>query len=89
MEVIFFIPKEGRAGKIGMIRALVYYGGGQENPRPNERPHKGLDWDMWCGFGPLHHFNTKIHPKGFRNSLDYANGTLGDWGIYSLDQILR
>jgi len=80
--------KEGRAGKIGMVRAFVHYGGGPENPRPNERPHKGLDWDMWCGPGPLRHFNTKIHPKGFRNFLDYANGTLGDWGIHWLDQIL-
>ncbi|MCX6907612.1 MAG: gfo/Idh/MocA family oxidoreductase, partial [Verrucomicrobia bacterium] len=30
----------------------------------------------------------KIHPKGFRNFLDYANGTLGDWGIHWLDQVL-
>ena len=80
--------KEGRAGKIGMVRAFVHYGGGQESPRPNERPHKGLDWNMWCGPGPLRRFNTKIHPKGFRNFLDYANGTLGDWGIHWLDQIL-
>ena len=80
--------KEGRAGKIGMVRAFVHYGGGPENPRPNERPHKGLDWNMWCGPGPLRPYNTKIHPKGFRQFLDYANGTLGDWGIHWLDQIL-
>jgi predicted dehydrogenase len=29
-----------------------------------------------------------IHSRGFRNYLDYANGTLGDWGIHWLDQIL-
>ena len=80
--------KEGRAGKIGMVRAFVHYGGGPENPRPNERPPRDLDWNMWCGPGPLRRFNTKIHPKGFRNFLDYANGTLGDWGIHWLDQIL-
>ena len=33
-------------------------------------------------------FNTKIHPRGFRQYLDYANGTLGDWGIHWLDQLL-
>ncbi|MCA1685174.1 MAG: gfo/Idh/MocA family oxidoreductase, partial [Planctomycetia bacterium] len=27
-------------------------------------------------------------PKGFREYLDYANGTLGDWGIHWMDQIL-
>jgi len=43
---------------------------------------------MWCGPGPLRPFNTKIHPKGFRQFLDYGNGTLGDWGIHWMDQIL-
>jgi predicted dehydrogenase len=80
--------KQGRAGKIGMVRAFVHYGGGPEKPSPNEKPPKGLDWDMWCGPGPLRRFNTKMHPKGFRQFLDYANGTLGDWGIHWLDQIL-
>ena len=30
----------------------------------------------------------KIHPGGFRNFLDFANGTLGDWGVHWLDQLL-
>lgn len=80
--------KQGGAGKIGMIRAFVHYGGGPERPTPNERPAQGLNWDMWCGPAPLRPFNRKIHPKGFRQFLDYANGTLGDWGIHWLDQIL-
>jgi predicted dehydrogenase len=80
--------KSGKAGKIGMVRAFVHYGGGPEKPRPNEETPKGLNWDMWCGPGPLRPYNPAIHPKGFRNFLDYANGTLGDWGIHWMDQIL-
>ncbi|MGD8787715.1 MAG: Gfo/Idh/MocA family oxidoreductase [Phycisphaerales bacterium] len=81
--------KEGRAGKIGMVRAFVHYpGGGPEKPTPNEEPPGGLDWDMWCGPGPLRPYNRRMHPRGFRQFLDYANGTLGDWGIHWLDQIL-
>ncbi len=80
--------KEGKAGKIGMVRAFVHSGGGLEKPSPNEEPPRGLDWDMWCGPAPLRLFNKAIHPKGFRQFLDYANGTLGDWGIHWLDQIL-
>lgn len=80
--------KSGKAGDIGMVRAFVHYGGGPEQPRENQEPPKGLDWDMWCGPAPLRPFNGKIHPKGFRNFLDYANGTLGDWGIHWMDQIL-
>ena len=80
--------KEGKAGKIGMVRAFVHYPGGAGAPTPDSESPKGLDWQMWCGPGPLRPFNAAIHPKGFRGFLDYANGTLGDWGIHWMDQIL-
>jgi predicted dehydrogenase len=80
--------KEGKAGKIGMVRAFVHYPGGPGAPTPDSEPPKGLDWDMWCGPAPLRPYNSKLHPKGFRQFLDYANGTLGDWGIHWMDQIL-
>ena len=88
--------RSGKAGKIGMIRAFVNYGGGPETPRKNVEPPPGLDWNMWCGPAPLRPFNGDpnnpwsggIHPRGFRSYLDYANGTLGDWGVHWLDQIL-
>lgn len=91
--------RSGKAGKIGMVRAFVHYGGGgPETPLPNTEPPRDLDWDLWCGPAPLRPFNGvadlsnpwrgAIHPRGFRNYLDYANGTLGDWGIHWMDQIL-
>jgi predicted dehydrogenase len=80
--------KSGKAGKIGMIRAFVHSAGGPGQPTPNSEPPPGLDWDMWCGPAPLRPFNKAMHPRGFRQFLDYANGTLGDWGIHWMDQIL-
>ncbi len=80
--------KEGNAGEIGAVRAFVHYPGGPGSPTPDSEPPTGLDWDMWCGPAPLSPFNSKLHPKGFRQFLDYANGTLGDWGIHWMDQIL-
>jgi predicted dehydrogenase len=80
--------KEGKAGKIGMVRAFVHYPGGPGEPTADSDPPRGLDWDMWCGPAPLRPYNAKIHPKGFRQFLDYANGQLGDWGIHWMDQIL-
>ncbi|MGI8783999.1 MAG: Gfo/Idh/MocA family protein [Acidobacteriota bacterium] len=80
--------KSGKAGKIGMVRAFVHYGGGTGVKTPDSEPPAGLDWNMWCGPAPLRPFNKTIHPKGFRQFLDYANGTLGDWGIHWMDQIL-
>ncbi len=80
--------KEGQAGKIGMVRAFVHYYGGPGEPVPDSDPPEGLDWDMWCGPAPLVPYNKAMHPKGFRQFLNYANGQLGDWGIHWMDQIL-
>lgn len=80
--------RSGKVGEISMVRAFVLYGGGPGKPTPDEEPPEGLDWEMWCGPAPYRPFNRAIHPKGFRQFLDYANGTLGDWGIHWLDQIL-
>jgi predicted dehydrogenase len=80
--------KDGGAGTIGSVRMFVQSGGGNEQPSPNSAPPKSLDWDMYCGPAPFRPFNRKIHPGGFRNFLDFANGTLGDWGVHWLDQVL-
>ena len=80
--------KSGQVGDIGMVRMFVHGGGGAETPAPNATVPEGLDWDMYCGPAPLRPFNRKIHPGGFRNFLDFANGTLGDWGVHWLDQLM-
>jgi predicted dehydrogenase len=80
--------RSGKAGKIGMVRAFVHYGGGPGVKTPDEKAPNELDWNMWCGPAPLNNYNPSIHPKGFRQHLDYANGQLGDWGVHWMDQIL-
>ena len=80
--------KSGKLGKIGMVRAFVHYPGGVGEVVPDSEPPIGLDWDMWCGPAELVPFNKKIHPKGFRQYLAFANGQIGDWGIHWFDQIL-
>jgi predicted dehydrogenase len=93
--------RSGKAGDIGMVRCFVNYGGGPEKPLPTVDVPKELDWDTWCGPAPLRPFNggdprnpnlgagnRGIHPRGFRQYLDYANGQIGDWGIHWFDQVL-
>ena len=80
--------KSGKVGDIKMVKAFVDYNYGQRRLRPDENPPKGLDWDMWCGPAPMHTYNPGIHPKGFRNYLDYSNGMCADWGVHWMDQIL-
>ena len=88
--------RSGKLGAIGLIRCFITYGGGAEKPWRNSEPPKGLDWDFWCGPAPLrphcgdiqNAWGGGLHPRGFRNFMDYANGQLGDWGIHWLDQVL-
>ena len=80
--------KSGKAGKISSVKCFVNYGGGPGKMIPDEETPAGLDWDMWCGPAPYRPYNKRIHPKGFRQFMDYANGTIGDWGIHWFDQVL-
>jgi predicted dehydrogenase len=80
--------KSGAVGDVGMVRLFAHGGGGAEKPSLNEEPPSNLDWDFWCGPAPKRPFNKRIHPGGWRGFLDYANGTLGDWGAHWLDQVL-
>lgn len=80
--------RSGRAGKIGMVRAFVHSGGRPGQKTPHTDPPPGMDWDLWCGPAPLSRFHKSMHPRGWRQFLDYANGTIGDWGIHWFDQIL-
>jgi predicted dehydrogenase len=81
--------RSGKVGDIGSVRLFVTGGsGGKETPTPNSKTPTGMDWDTWCGPAPLRPYNRKLTPGGWRNFLDYANGTLGDWGVHWLDQVL-
>jgi predicted dehydrogenase len=70
------------------VRSFVHYGGGAGQRVAEIAPPAELNWDMYCGPAPLVAYNSTIHPRGFRQYLDFANGQLGDWGIHWLDQIL-
>ncbi len=80
--------KAGNVGEIGSVRMFVHSSGGKEKPTPNSEPPTNLNWDLYCGPAPMRPYCRKIHPGGFRNYLDFANGTLGDWGVHWLDQVL-
>jgi predicted dehydrogenase len=80
--------RSGKAGKISQIRCFIAYGGDQGKSVANSSPPDGLDWDFYVGPAEHTSFNPKIHPKGFRQFLNFANGTIGDWGIHWFDQVL-
>ncbi len=80
--------KSGAVGEIKLVKAFVNYNTTGPRNTPDAEPPEGLDWNFWIGPAPYRPFNPAIHPKGFRNFLDFANGTCADWGVHWFDQIL-
>ena len=80
--------KSGKVGTIKEVRAFVTYSYGPGKIIENEQPPIELDWNSWCGPAPLVPYNSSIHPRSWRQHLEFANGQLGDWGPHWFDQIL-
>ena len=80
--------KSGKVGTIKEVRSFVTYIFGQGKMVSDEAIPEGLNWDAWCGPAPLLNYNPSIHPRNWRQRLEFANGQLGDWGPHWFDQIL-
>jgi predicted dehydrogenase len=80
--------KSGKAGKITEVRAFVNYSGGGQAVWQEEDIPQGLDWDFYCGPSQLVPYSSQIHPRGWRQFGQFANGLLGDWAPHWFDQIL-
>ena len=80
--------KSGKAGRVSQVKAFINYGQGPGESVPDEEPPAGLDWDFWVGPAAMRAYNKQIHPRGFRQYLNFANGTMADWGIHWFDQVL-
>jgi predicted dehydrogenase len=79
--------REGRLGRIGLVEICCYYHmRTRENP-PDTPPPESLDWDLWTGPAPMRPFNRLIHPRGWRNFMEYGNGIVGDMCIHMLDMV--
>jgi predicted dehydrogenase len=77
--------KEGKLGHVGAVRAYTYYNMRAMTKVPDEQPPKSLDFDFWTGPAPMRPYNPLMHPRGWRNFMEYGNGILGDMGVHMLD----
>lgn len=78
--------QEGRLGRIGLVETYCYGRRGISNP-PDQDPPEYLDYEMWTGPAPMRPFNRMVHPRSWRNFMEYGNGTIGDMGIHMIDMV--
>lgn len=77
--------QSGKLGKIGLVEIYCYYHmRATENPPDTQAP-PNLDYEMWTGPAPLRPFNRLVHPRGWRNFMEYGNGIVGDMCVHMLD----
>ena len=76
--------REGRAGRVVCAEANIHYTAGTSDPTP-QPPPASLDWDLWCGPGPLLPYSPQIGHKSWRLEQTTGHGHLVDWGIHLID----
>jgi predicted dehydrogenase len=80
--------RSGTVGEVKMIKACVYSPTADSVVIPVLEPPKHLHWDLYLGPAAYQLYEPSVHPRGFRKYLNMTNGTIGDWGVHWMDQIL-
>lgn len=85
------LVRNGAIGKIDRVECS-FGPPGVPCDLPEEPMEPGLDWDMWCGPGPLRPYSSVLSPRGmhdhfpdWRNYKEYGGGMVCDWGAHHLD----
>ncbi len=79
------IVKTGKLGKIGHVELCCYYGKNPNLNPPDSDPPPNLNYEMWTGPAPMRPYNRMYHPRGWRQFMEYGNGTVGDMCVHMLD----
>ena len=75
----------GKLGKVGLVEIYSYSEFAAAHRRPTTAPPANLDYEMWTGPAPMRPFNPMMHPRSWREFMEYGNGTIGDMGVHMLD----
>ncbi len=83
-----------RNGVLGRITGVHVSFGDPAAPyeEPAEELEPGLDWDFWCGPGPLVNYSPFLSPRGmhthfpdWRKTWEFGGGMITDWGAHHID----
>ncbi len=83
-----------RNGVLGRVNSVhVSFGDPASSyNKPAEDMEPGLDWNLWCGPGPLVPYNSMLSPRGlhdhfpkWRDTWEFGGGMITDWGAHHID----
>ena len=76
--------RSGRLGKVAHVEIYSYYHNGAHLDA-DTTPPPNLDYEFWTGPAPMRPYNPLVHPRSWRQFMEYGNGTIGDMGVHMLD----
>ena len=80
--------RSGKAGRVVQVDVRINYTASMKDWKP-QQPPPSLDWDRWCGPGPLIPYSPNVGHFAWRLEAAYGNGHLVDWGIHLIDATRR
>ena len=75
---------DGKLGPIHLCRVFDQKGQSNFPVKPDGRPPKGLDWDMWNGPAPQAPYNVNFH-NNWHGWWRYSGGDMAVEGVHPLD----
>ena len=79
------VIEAGLLGEISHVELCCYYAMRNTSNPPDISPPAHLDWDMYTGPAPMRPYNEIVHPRGWRNFMEYSNGIVGDMCVHMFD----
>jgi predicted dehydrogenase len=81
------VVQAGKLGKVGLVEIYCYYHMRATTNPPDTAPPTYLDYEMWTGPAPMRPYNALVHPRGWREFMEYGNGIMGDMGVHMFDMV--
>jgi predicted dehydrogenase len=75
---------DDKLGRIINVDAQINFTAGTASAVP-VAPPPSLDWDHWCGPGPLIPYSPQVGHRNWRLEQTSGQGHLYDWGIHLID----
>jgi len=76
--------QQGNIGRVIQAEAQIHYTAGIRDTTVQDPP-ESLDWDLWCGPGPMLPYCPQIGHFAWRLEKESGHGHLVDWGIHLID----
>lgn len=77
--------EDGLIGRVYMARGLVYRWRPDIGDKGISQIPAGLDYDLWCGPGPMPPFSENLVHYNWHWHWNYGNGDVGNQGIHQTD----